>query len=99
MFSDLEDQLDLEARHLRVLAAVSEHQPIGIHRLSRKTGQPTHRVRYSYQQLIDTGLIRASEQGAVLADGMEQRIEEYVRRLDAVGERLQELQADAALLC
>lgn len=98
MFSDLENQLALEARHLRILAAVCEHQPIGIYRLAEETGQPKHRVRYSYQQLTETGLIRSSAQGAVLEESVEQRIEEYRSRLDAVGERLAELRTNAALL-
>lgn len=98
MFSDLERQLDLEARHLRVLAAVCEHQPIGIYRIARKTGQPKHRVRYSYQQLIETGLIRPSNQGAVLGEEADRRMEEYVDRLETVGERIERLRSDAPLV-
>ena len=98
MFSDLESQLDLEARHLRVLAAVSEHDPIGIYRIARETGQPRHRVRYSYQQLMETGLIHASDQGAVIGDEADRRMEEYVNRLETVGERLERLRSDAPLV-
>lgn len=98
MFSDLESQLDLEARHLRVLAAVTEHEPIGINRIARRTGQPKHRVRYSYQQLLETGLIRASDQGAVLGEEADRRMEEYVNRLETVGERIERLRSDAPLV-
>lgn len=98
MFSDLESQLDLEARHLRVLAAVSEHEPIGMYRLARETGQPKHRVRYSYQQLLDMGLIHASDRGAVLGEEADRRMEEYVDSLQTLGERIERLRADVPLV-
>ena len=61
----LRRDLDLLHRHITVLKAVEEHQPVGIMRLSRRLGVPQHKVRYALRVLEDDGLIRPSQAGAV----------------------------------
>ena len=57
--------LDLLHRHITVLQAVEEHQPVGIMRLSKLLGVPQHKVRYALRVLEQDGLIRPSRAGAV----------------------------------
>lgn len=55
-------------RHLKVLKAVMENEPIGIIKLSQKTGLPQHAVRYSLRILEQEGLIEPSKDGAITTD-------------------------------
>ena len=61
----LRRDLDLLHRHIAVLQAVEEHQPVGIVRLSKRLGVPQHKVRYALRILEEDGLIRPSQAGAV----------------------------------
>ncbi len=61
----LRTDLDLLHRHITVLKAVEEHQPVGIIRLSKLLGHPPHKVRYALRVLEQDGLIRPSREGAV----------------------------------
>ena len=61
----LRRDLDLLRRHITVLQAVEEHQPVGIIRLSKRLGVPQHKVRYALRVLEQDGLIRPSRAGAV----------------------------------
>ena len=61
----LRRDLDLLHRHITVLQAVEEHQPVGIMRLSKLLGVPQHKVRYALRVLEQDGLIRPSRAGAV----------------------------------
>jgi predicted transcriptional regulator len=57
--------LDLLRRHISVLKAVEEAQPVGIIRLSELLGHPQHKVRYTLRVLEHEGLIRPSQEGAI----------------------------------
>ena len=61
----LRRDLDLLHRHITVLKAVEEHQPVGIMRLSKLLGVPQHKARYALRVLEQDGLIRPSQAGAV----------------------------------
>ena len=61
----MELELELLQRHVEILKAVKDHEPIGIIRLSEITGHPQHKVRYSLRILEQEGLIEPSAQGAV----------------------------------
>lgn len=65
MLAKLKSEIELVSRHLEVIRAVVEHQPIGIMKLSEVLGLPYHRVRYSLRILEQEGYIRASPAGAV----------------------------------
>ena len=65
MTDRLRRDLDLLHRHITVLQAVEEHQPIGIIRLSKRRGVPQHKVRYALRVLEQDGLTRPSRAGAV----------------------------------
>ncbi len=65
MLGRMQAEVELLARHIRVLRAVMDHQPIGIMKLSELLDEPFHRIRYSLRVLEQTGYIQASPAGAV----------------------------------
>lgn len=73
MLAKIRSEIELLSRHLEVIRAVVEHQPIGIMKLADILDLPYHRVRYSLRVLEQEGYIRASPAGAVatpLADDL-----------------------------
>lgn len=95
MIQRLADQLEKESRDLQVLAAVIEHQPIGIVRLSDETGIPEHKVRYSLRMLENDGLIDPTQQGAIPGEDIAEQVAELNAGIDALVERLETLKTDA----
>jgi len=88
MLAKLKSEIELLSRHLEVIRAVVEHQPIGIMKLSEILDLPYHRVRYSLRILEQEGYIRASPAGAVatplaadLLSGLEGEVDELIALL------------------
>ena len=65
MLEKLRGDIELLDRHIGVMKAVMEHEPIGIVKLSLLMDLPYHRIRYSLRVLEQMGYIRASPSGAV----------------------------------
>ncbi|MDD3857089.1 MAG: hypothetical protein PHP43_03470 [Methanoculleus sp.] len=65
MLAKIKSEIELVSRHLEVIRAVVEYQPIGIMKLAEILDLPYHRVRYSLRILEQEGYIRASPAGAV----------------------------------
>ncbi|NLZ29751.1 MAG: hypothetical protein GX885_03235 [Methanomicrobiales archaeon] len=93
MLTKLKSEIELASRHLEVIRAVVEYQPIGIMRLSDILDLPYHRVRYSLRILEQEGYIRASPAGAVataqasdLLGGLEAQVDELITLLEAIKE-------------
>jgi predicted transcriptional regulator len=61
----MKDEIELISRHIEVVKAVSDHEPIGIMKLAELLDLPSHRIRYSLHVLEQLGYIRASPEGAV----------------------------------
>lgn len=91
MIERLERQLGKEDRDLSILEAVIRDGPIGIVKLSERTEVPEHKVRYSLRMLENDELVEATPQGAVPADGIEDRIEQINAGLRGLIERLESL--------
>jgi len=91
MVDRLRNQVEKEARDLRVLRAVIEAGPIGIVKLSDRTDIPEHKVRYSLRMLEDDELVEPTPNGAVPADDIEQRLATMNEGLDDLIERLEDL--------
>jgi len=68
MVSKIMTEADLLQRDVALLAAVIQHGPIGIVRLSEKTTLPQHKVRYSLRMLQQDGLIEPSPEGATATE-------------------------------
>lgn len=65
MLSNIENEIELLKRHVKILKTVIESEPIGIIKLSELTATPQHKVRYSLRVLESKGFIQPSAQGAV----------------------------------
>ena len=64
MIDKIEDDLELLARHIKMLRAIRANEPIGIIRLSEVTDLPKHKIRYSLRLLEKDGVISPSPEGA-----------------------------------
>lgn len=76
-------------RHLQILSQVIANEPIGIVKLSNRTGYPHHKVRYSLRQLEEEGLVEPSSQGAITTDRARAFVEELESQLREVMERIE----------
>jgi len=87
----IETELELLQRHVAILKAVKDNEPIGIIRLSEITGHPQHKVRYSLRILEQEGLIEPSAQGAVTTGQLNEFIPHLRRILDLMTDTVTEL--------
>lgn len=73
----VERELDMLRRHMTVLIAVIENEPIGILKLSEVTGFPNHKVRYSLRILEHENLIAPSPYGAITTQNTMEFMEQF----------------------
>lgn len=90
--SKLEFEIELLQRHIQILKAVMENQPIGIIRLSVLTKIPQHRVRYSLRILEQEGLIVPTPDGAKTTEKLNNFREVLNSILSDLSETVKELQ-------
>jgi len=89
--SKIEAEVKLLQRHVAMLKAIMENQPIGIIRLSELLNFPQHKVRYSLRILEQEGLIKPSPDGAVTTDKLEEFLDYLKGVLDSMSATVQEL--------
>jgi predicted transcriptional regulator len=82
--SNIEFELDLLQRHMALLKAIIENEPIGIIRLSEMLDCPQHKVRYSLRILEQEGLIKPSLEGAVTTDNIDKFLGRLSKILDGI---------------
>ena len=82
----LESEMELLGRHIKVMRAVMENQPVGIIRLSQILGIPEHKVRYSMRILEQEGLIVPSPGGAEAT----KKVKKEMKNLKEVIEKVME---------
>jgi len=82
--SNIEAEIELLQRHVTMLKAIMDNEPIGIIRLSEMLQYPQHKVRYSLRILEQEGLIEPSPDGAVTTD----RIQDFLDHLKDVLESM-----------
>ena len=94
MLEKLKGDIRLLDRHLGVMKAVMEHEPIGIVKLSLLMDLPYHRIRYSLRILEQMGYIQASPSGAVttteakrLLSNLGHDVDELVGLLESLKEK------------
>ncbi|MFN3384391.1 MAG: ArsR family transcriptional regulator [Archaeoglobaceae archaeon] len=84
VFSKLLMETEIVLRHLQVLKAVMEKQPIGIFKLSDILKMPKHRVRYSLRILEQSGIIAPTQYGAMVRDEGYGKIENLKTELEKI---------------
>lgn len=89
--SKIEAEVKLLQRHVAMLKAIMENQPIGIIRLSELLNFPQHKVRYSLRILEQEGLIKPSPEGAVTTDKLEEFLDYLKGVLDSMSMTVVEL--------
>ena len=87
LFTGTFEELDRTERHIMVLKATKDNQPVGIIRLSEITGLPKHLVRYSLRRLEQDGLIIPTKDGATVSP-------KYSEFMDSGEEAFEEEDAD-----
>ena len=91
--SKLEDEVSLLQRHVHMLKAIMQNQPIGIIRLSELLKYPQHKVRYSLRILEQEGLIKPSPDGAMTTDKLQGFLDHLKGMLDSTSKTVKELRA------
>lgn len=91
MLSNLEDEIELMQRHVKILKLVIKNKPIGILRLAKLSSLPTHKVRYSLRILERNGIIRPSPRGAVSTNEAKKFLGALPSKLKPMAGRLQEV--------
>ena len=84
MIDKIDEDVELLARHIKMLRAIKENEPIGIIRLSEITELPKHKIRYSLRLLEKDGVISPSPEGAKTTDSYDQYMkdmEEFISDL------------------
>lgn len=89
--SKIESEIKLLQRHVTMLKAIMENQPIGIIRLSELLNYPQHKVRYSLRILEQEGLIKPSTEGAVTTDKLQEFLDYLKSMLDGMTSTVQDL--------
>jgi predicted transcriptional regulator len=89
--SKIESEIDLLQRHVQMLKAIMENEPIGIIRLSELLDFPQHKVRYSLRILEQEGLIKPSPEGAVTTEKLWPFMEHLKDLLAKMEETVQDL--------
>ena len=89
--SKVESDVKLLQRHVTMLHAIVENEPIGIIRLSEMLNFPQHKVRYSLRILEQEGLIKPSSEGAITTDKIDDFVDYLKGMLDEVAGTVQSL--------
>ena len=89
----IESEVELLQRHVQMLKAIRENEPIGIIRLSELLDHP-HKVRYSMRILEQEGLIQPSPDGAVTTEELRTFMEHLKTVLDNMERTVKELKKE-----
>lgn len=89
--SKIEAEIDLLQRHVAMLKAIMDNEPIGIIRLAEMLDYPQHKVRYSLRILEQEGLIEPSPDGAVTTDKIQDFLDHLKEILETMSSTVNEL--------
>jgi predicted transcriptional regulator len=94
MFSGTIGEMELVERHILMLKATKENQPVGIIRLSELLGIPKHKVRYSLRLLERDGLIMATQEGARVTEKYDNYMKDVESKLDDIVRMVERLKKE-----
>jgi predicted transcriptional regulator len=89
--SKIEAEIELLQRHVQMLKAIMDNEPIGIIRLSEMLQHPQHKVRYSLRILEQESLIEPSPDGAVTTEKIQDFLDHLKDTLDSMSRTVNEL--------
>lgn len=89
--SKIEAEVELLQRHVTMLKAIMDNEPIGIIRLSEMLEFPQHKVRYSLRILEQEGLIEPSPDGAMTTDKIQEFLDHLKDILDSMSRTVNDL--------
>jgi len=95
VLNKLEREIEIVARHLAILDIIRKEGPIGIIKLSEKTGWQHHKIRYSLRLLEKDGLIKPTSEGAVITPKTEEFINELKNMLMEMLKKLENIYNNA----
>jgi len=87
----LEREIDIVERHLTILNIIMKEGPVGIIKLSEKTGWEQHKIRYSLRLLEKDGLIKPTPEGAIVTPKTEEFINELKNMLMKMLKKLENI--------
>ncbi len=85
---DIQEELNLLERHLKILKLLEKEGPIGIMRISQITEIPPHRVRYSLRILEMEGMITATPEGAKIIGDLEKFYHDLNEKIDEIAKKI-----------
>ena len=94
MIEKLVDELELLERHIIMLKATKENQPVGIIRLSEILDLPKHKVRYSLRLLEKEGLISPSTEGARVTEKYDAYMKDVAAKMDDIVKMVERLKTE-----
>jgi len=89
--SKIESEIKLLQRHVAMLKAIIENQPIGIISLSEMLEYPQHKVRYSLRILEQEGLIEPTAEGALTTPKLQEFLDHLKDILDSMSDTVKDL--------
>ena len=93
MIDKIDEDVELLARHIKMLRAIKENEPIGIIRLSEITELPKHKIRYSLRLLEKDGVIAPSPEGAKTTDSYDKYMKDVASFISALKKEISELES------
>lgn len=87
----LEKEVKLLKRHIDILLAIKENQPIGIIKLADMLSLPQYKVRYSLRILEKDGMIIPTPNGAMLPQKAVKFLKELKTTLSKLTDDLEKL--------
>jgi predicted transcriptional regulator len=87
----IESEVKLLERHIRMLKAIMDHEPVGIIKLSELLGYKQHQVRYTLRILEQGKLIRPSSKGAVTTERVRPFLDGLKEVLDDLANAVRDL--------
>ncbi|MEF8835249.1 MAG: hypothetical protein V5A76_03760 [Candidatus Thermoplasmatota archaeon] len=88
---ELESELEVIERTIKILDEIKKEQPIGISKLSDKMNIEEHKIRYSLRLLQKDKIIEPTSHGASLAEKHEKFEKKLIKDLQDMEQTIEDL--------